>query len=145
MIKMTYQQATSQQFVTAFQRLAGTQFSAQVAYKIKKLADHITRAKKQIAVEYEALVNQYAKKDEHGNLVKPEGGMGFDVEESKQEEFIKAQEEFGKKEFTLEYEPFYLYEFGNAQFTAADLSFLEPIWQEAPEMVPGASNNVVNL
>lgn len=145
MIKMTYQQVSGFEFTRAMQKLAQTPMSTKVAYNIKKLADAMNKQREVISQEYQRdIVDKYAKKDEKGELVRPEGQpQGFDIDAEKVEEFQKVQEDFGKREFTIERFKLTLADLEQVKLSASELTALEPIYQEHP--VDTTEGNVVPM
>lgn len=134
MITMTYAK-TNGRFVQAMQKLTNLPLPTKAAYTVKKIADAISREKKTIALAFEKdILTNFAKRDEKGEIVRDEDGQPT-VDETKQVEFMKAQEEFGKREFTIDRQKLSLEVLASQnQLSASDLSALDPILED-PETV----------
>lgn len=134
MIKMTYHQ-TRQGFREALMKLAHQQLPGKVSYNIKRLVDAFKSQERKILEEYhEQITKKFAKKDEKGEFIRPEGDPeGYDVDETKEKEVRDATEEFGKKEFTIDRNQLNLADFMNVNISAAEFSILDPIFFDPSE------------
>lgn len=135
MFTMKYSQMTGG-FAPSLQKLVRMPLPTKTAYAIKKITDAVTVEQKKMRKSFNELYEQYAKKDEKGALQKDEHGDVI-VDEAKMEEFQKAQETFGEKEFVIHREKLSLALFSDINISAAELSALDPILQD-PEEAPVA-------
>jgi hypothetical protein len=122
MFKITHSSLANPRFVAAIQKLAQTPFPIKLTYDIKRLVDKITIARREVATEYEkeVLPKFSTEKDEHGQ---PK------IEEAKQDDFMKAQDEFGLKEKTIDRNKLAVSILVNAGYSlsASDLTALDGI------------------
>lgn len=99
-----------------------------VAYNLSKLATGVQNAAKAAQVEFIALVEKHAVKNEKGE-VEPHNGPGtFKIAKENEAEWLKAVSEFEEKEVELAgANPFMVADFAQAKLSAKDYMALEPI------------------
>lgn len=139
MIKLTYKHFMSFGFRQATQKLESQNFPAQTAYELKKMIEKFKKWRKQIHEEYLTLVDTFARKDEKGEIIRPEGDpTAFDVPDDQQDAYKKAAEEFEAREITVDRRKLTLDRLGNVQFTPAELTVLDPLFEdeEAEKVAP---------
>lgn len=144
MIKMTYKQFMGFPFAQAMQKLSNQAYPAKTAYSLKKLVDSMTIQRKAIQTEYQTLIDKYAKRDEKGEMIRPDGPQSFDLDPAQKEAYDAEEAAFGKTEFTIERPKLMLDMLGEQQFSATDLSALEPLIQD-PEAHGTAETNVKSI
>jgi hypothetical protein len=129
MIELKYNQLSGMNFLQTVQKLVHERLAVQAAYNIKKIADDIQRARKQIGEQYrKELVDAFAKRDENGQVVWTSPDQtDFEVMDGKEEEFRKALTAFGEKVFVMDRTPISLHDLRNCLVSAAELTVLEPI------------------
>lgn len=151
MVTLKYSEVSSFPFAQAMQKISSTPTHGAKASQIHRVTKQLDRLRKQISKEYqEELVNVYGKKDEEGKLIRPEGEPnGFEPDETKQEEFVKAQEEFGNKTVELDVPSFNLDVLADIKLSAQDLEALKGLYMgnyEAQEDGgPGVPKNVASI
>ena len=139
MIKMKYSQVSNYGFMQAVQRLAGLQLHAKAVYSLKKIVDDLNAKKKVIADEYDAdILEKFATRDEKGVIIRSDDG-GFTPKEELSDEFHKAQEAFGEREFTINREKLHLAMLGDARLSVNELNVIEPLFSD-PEVIPAEGN-----
>lgn len=133
-------------FNQAMQKIVSTPTHGNVASQIHKVNKQVSQAKDIIIKKFQTdLVQVYGKKDDKGAIIRPEGEPnGFEPVEGKTDEFVTAQEEFGKNTVELDVQPFNVQLLGDIKVSAADLEALKGLWagNNAPE-VP--LNNVASI
>jgi hypothetical protein len=82
------------------------------------------------------IMEKYAKRDENGKVMpSPDGNPNsFAFDESKQDEFVKAQEAYGSREVELAVTPFVLNDFKDIRISPKNLNALGKLYVdvEAP-------------
>lgn len=134
MIKTTYAKITNQNFTRAIQKLASLPLPTKTAYNVKKMVDAIQTARKTVSTAFEQVVQEYGQKDADGKLVRPKDDPnGFEIEETKMDEFTKAQDAFGQREIEIPRHKLLLEAFTNVSLSAAELSALDAFFDDPEE------------
>lgn len=131
MIKMTYDQVSTENFVQAMQKLTRMNLPVKLAYHIKKITDDLNKVKSNISTEFKAeIVDKFMipapVKEGSPEGTKPE----LMLDPAKLEEFEKAKEEFGKREFEVNRHPIHISNLDRVEISARDLSALDPLLTE---------------
>ncbi len=133
MLKITYAQASGFLFQQAIQKMGAAPTNGQAAYRINKILAPIKAARERIAVEYKKdIVAEYAKKDADGKFDE----ANFQPDESKLEEFQKAQDAFGLREIDVPRPKLSLSDVKDVKLSADELAALEPILDDAEGDLP---------
>lgn len=147
-VRMTYSQLTSFIFAQICQKLASTPTDGKTACRIRQITRGTNEARTKVIKEYEADITEvYAKRDENGVIIRPEGQpKGFTAAEGKEAESESAQEEFVKREIELECIPLTLADLKDIKITPAELEALGGFFTETPASVgPGVPDNVKSI
>lgn len=140
MIEMSYEQLSNQGFLQAVHGLAQQRLPIKGAYNVKKLADAIMRARKEIGQEYmEVVVEKFAQRDADGNKIELEGEIQFKNETPEEKDaFLKTQEEFGKKIKKIDRHKLVLglHLSDNVELSASELSILSPLIEDTESSIP---------
>lgn len=127
MIKMSYHEMSNFQFQSAKQKLENAPTDGHTAYRISKIVRELDAKRKEIADEYRKdIIEVFAKRDEKGEYSEHD----WTPDESRQEEFTKAQEDFGNREFTVRRPKLTAHDVRDAKLSAAELTQLGPILDE---------------
>lgn len=129
-IRMSYQQLREINFsMQLIGKIFNTPMKGKTTLKMKKIFDCLINQSKIIQEEAAAdLEAKFAKKDENGNVIRPEKDpFGFEVDEAKAEEFARAREEFNKKEFVLHRAKLTLDELADIKLSVTEMTILEPL------------------
>lgn len=103
MLKIKYKEFMSFGFQQAFGKVSQASYSPKIAYGIKRFGDALRTQQKKIQDDYAAFVKTYAKKDEDGKYIHPEGNeTQFDIPDDKMEEYKKEEVSFGEREFEID-------------------------------------------
>lgn len=131
-VKMKYSEVSAFEFVQTMQKISNTPVDNKTACAIKKVVKVLDQANEGIRKEFkDTMVEKFAKRDEAGAIVVPKGNpVGFDIDEAKTEEFMKAQEEFGGKETELKCHPLSPTHLKDIKLSAKELSLLGPLFTE---------------
>lgn len=130
-MKMQYEKLVNRDFVGAMQKLHRANVPGKLAFKIKRLGDALEEKRKKIVSEYQTeLAEKFAARDEKGQIKRPEGDpANFDIDETKREDFLKAQQTFMTREFTLDIPPLKSMDLEQlSEITAVELKVLEPVY-----------------
>lgn len=126
--KLTYNEIGNFQFQKAIQKLNSSVTDQLTAYKIRKITSKLKSYRAQIAEEYtKELAEKYAKRNEQGKY----DAQNWTPEEGKQEEFMKAQEEFGKKEIFIDRLPLTFNEMKDIKMSAEEQEALGAMFDDA--------------
>jgi hypothetical protein len=109
-IRIKYLTIGSFEFNTVMQKLVRTQTNNKAATHIKQVSKRVDAGRKKIHEEYMTeIVPKYAKKNEDGTIDRTGGNEGdlnfFTPKDELMQEFLKAQEEFGKRELVIDWRP----------------------------------------
>ncbi len=139
-MKMTYGQISHFDFSKAMNKLTQAGLPIKASYEVKKLADKIMEARREIAKEYEAVIEGWVKKNEDGTVARPEGQPnGWDVLDEHKEKFLAFNQSFGEKEVIIPREKIAMSVLGNMTITASELAVLEPVLDYGDDERPAAS------
>lgn len=130
MVRLKYSELSSFQFAQAVQKISQTPTHGQKASQIHKVTRALGVAREKVSKEYASkLIDVFAKKDETGKIIRPEGEpQGFTVPDEKQAEFDVAQNEFGTSWVELDCQPFTLELISDMKVSAQDLEALRGLW-----------------
>lgn len=131
MVKLKYSEISSFQFQQAVQKIAATPTHGQKASLIHKTTKAVGQARTQISKEFQdELVPEFAKKDAEGKIIRPEGEPnGFEPDETREAEFLKAQEAFGERWIELpKISPYTLDTLSDIKVSAQDLEALKGLY-----------------
>lgn len=127
---MTYQQLRELNFsMQLIGKIFSTPMKGKTTLKVKKIFDCLINQSKivqeEAAVDLEA---KFAKKDEKGEVIRPEKDpFGFEVDEAKAEEFAAAREAFNKKEFVLNRGKLTLDDLAEVKLSVTEMTIMEPL------------------
>lgn len=126
--KLKYSDVSHFEFQKAFQKLMNSPTDGKTSYTISKIASEIDKCRAQIRDEFtKEIVEKFAKREEDGTYNKDT----WVPEESKLEEFQTAQEEFGKREFTVLRKPLTAYDVRDTKLTPTELISLKEAMDSA--------------
>lgn len=150
MILLKYSEISNFQFAQAIQKIASTPTHGNVASQIHKVTKALSKGRDRISKEYQdAIVETYGKKNEKGEIIRPDGEPnGFEPIEEKQEEFLKAQEDFGQKIAEFDVQPFTIQLLGDIKVSAQDLEAMRGLYagnREDAETKPPVPSNVASI
>jgi hypothetical protein len=125
-MKITYEHLSSENFTRSFQKLTNLPVGAHTAYNIKRMADALTIARKQISAEYQAL---------HAKIM----GDAKEPTEEQQKALLEMQENFGKQTVDIARFPLNIEDFKDAKgLSAVDILALDPILLDMDSLSQGA-------
>lgn len=129
MIQMKYSHLVRNDFTMALQKLARLPLPVRTAYQVKKILEEVQNARKKVASEFtETILKKYAKKDEKGEFVRPEGDPnGFMPPEQVSPEMTADEKAFGENVFKSDRFQIHYTSLGNAQISAQEIEVLEPL------------------
>lgn len=133
-IKIKYSEISSFEFAQAMQKIASTPVDTKTACAIRRVAKKVEKALADIRDEYKVkFIDVWGKKDETGKIIPPADGnpSGFEVPDEKADEFIKAQEAFGKSEIELDVRPLTKDELKDIRLSAKELDCLRDLFIDA--------------
>src|SRR5205807_2099583 len=124
---------SSFEFAQAIQKIHQTPVDNKTACAIHRAIKQLNKAREQISKDYqEKIVDRFAKKNEKGEVIRPsDNPSGFDVIEGQEEEFSKAQEDFGKTPFTMQTGPFTPQTFKDIKMSGRDLEVLKEFFLDS--------------
>lgn len=110
-------------------KIFSTPMKGKTTLKVKKIFDCLINQSKVIQEEAAAdLEAKFAKKDEKGEVIRPEKDpFGFEVDEAKAEEFAAAREAFNKKEFVLNRGKLSLDDLADVKLSVTEMTIMEPL------------------
>lgn len=131
-LKIKYKDIKSFEFSQLAAKLANSPTINVRANHIRHIIKELNAAGDQISKEYKTdLIDVYAKKDEEGKIVRPEGDPnGFTPDETKMEEFLKAQETFGDREAEINWRPLTPDTLSDIKLTAKELDLLGDLFTD---------------
>lgn len=140
-ITVKYNEVKSFEFAQVMGKVSNTPTSLQNAAQIRNLVKAVNDAGEMISKAYgEEILEKYAKRDEKGEIIRPEGDpAGFTPDETKLDEFMQAQEEFGNREADIHYRPLTPAILADVKLTARELDLLGTLFTEenGPGLPPG--------
>ncbi len=141
-MKMNYSAISAFPFQTAMQKLSAAPLDGHSAYKIKRINAELKAARTKISEEYKKeIVEVFAKRDTEGKYDEEK----FEPADGKEDEFEKAQETFGEKEFELDIQKLPFSILSNLKVSANDLEALTPVVDDAGADAPPIPKGTVNL
>lgn len=131
-VTMKYADISNFEFAQAIQKIAQTPLDNKTACAIRRVTKQLNVVREKISKEYqEKIVDLYGKRDEKGTIVRPENNpAGFDVVEGKEDEFVKAQEEFGKTAADLLTSPLTPDMLKDIKLSARELEMLQNLFDD---------------
>lgn len=133
-VKIKYSEVSSFEFAQAMQKIASTPVDNKTACSIRRVAKAVTKVLDDIREEYKVkFIDVYGKKDAEGKIVPPADGnpTGFEVPDDKQDEFVKAQVDFGNTEATLPVGPLTQADLKDIKLSARELDCLRDLFNDA--------------
>ena len=131
-VTMKYKTISEEEFAIAMHKVCQTPVGNQAACAIRRVSKALNKARDLIAKEYtDEIVEKFGAKDANGKIIIPKGSM-FTVDETKRDEFNKAQDEFGKKEVILECGPLTSTELSDIKLSGRDLEVMGELFSETP-------------
>src|SRR5882724_7195059 len=131
-VTMKYVDISSFEFAQAVQKISQTPVDNKTACAIHRITKQLNVVREKISKDYqEKIVELFAKRDDKGEVVRPKDNpSGFDIDETKQEEFLKAQEAFGKTEAVLATKPFSPETLKDIKLSARELEVLKELFDD---------------
>lgn len=129
-IRMSYEQLREINYsMQLIGKLFSTPMKGKTTLKLKKIFECLINQSKIIQEEAaQELEGKYAKRDEKGEVIRPEKDpFGFEIDDAKAEEFAKAKEAFHKKEFVLNRAPIGLDDLSDIKLTVNEMTIMEPL------------------
>lgn len=126
-VTMKHSELASFEFQEAIQKIAVANLDNKTACKVRRTVKEVQNAISIMGEGYKKeIMETYAKRDAEGKVVpSPDGNPNsFAFDESKEAEFIKAQEEYGKKEVVLKAVPFVVDDFKDIRLSGKNLNAL---------------------
>ncbi len=140
-IKLTYNDMANPNFQQVVRRLQYMQLPTQVAYQLKKILEGIDKQRAVISSQFETeVLPKFVGKDDKGEFLKNAEGQ-IDIPETKKDEFLKAQADFGTRTFSIERSKLRLSDLGSVQLSTVELIALNALIED-PEAVQDPSNVV---
>ena len=130
MLKITYGQLLSRHFYSARNKIAACPRlkSPQIAYGVAKIHARLEEEDKLAREIHRKLVDDYAKRDEDGNLVlMPNHPDRFVVKDELGEEFEARMKEFNALPLEIDRPPLNLEDLGPAELSPVEIHALDPI------------------
>jgi len=139
MIKITYKQLSDFTTAQTLQKLSSTPTSNKNACHIHHILKEIQVIREKISADYqEKIVALYAVKDDKGEVVRKAGEpLSFDVDQTKTEAFMAAQEAFGDTEAMVNWKPLTMETIADVKISAAEINSLHGLFMEGPELPLG--------
>lgn len=151
MLTMKYSEVMNFNFAQTMQVLTSARVHGNVASQIHKVTTQVDRARTRIIKEFQdEIVENFGKRDEEKKIIRPEGEpRGFEVDETKQDEFEKVQKAFDERTVELKATPFTIQLLGDIKISAQDLKALGPLYvgnaEEVEEKPALPKDNVQSL
>lgn len=126
-VKMKHSELAAFEFQEAIQKIAVANLDNKTACKVRRVIKEVQTAINSMGEGYKKeIMETYAKRDAEGKVVpSPDGNPNsFAFDESKEAEFVKAQEDYGKKEVVLKATPFVVDDFKDIRLSAKNLNAL---------------------
>lgn len=131
-VTMKYVNISNFEFAQAVQKIAQTPVTNKTACAIRRVTKELNLAREIISKDYQdKIVEVFGKRDEKGELIRPKDQpAGFDVDEAKQPEFLKAQEAFGENTVELKCAPLDSDMLGDIKLSAWELEKLGSLFSD---------------
>lgn len=135
---LSYEVFRNGAFTAAQQKLRAYPFKNQrTSFNVARLLGMLDKESELCQAAWHKLVDQYAKKDEHGKIVPHEGREGtYSIREDAADEWKAKVEEFHKVSFTVERNPFKLTELEELRLTPGEILALGPLLEEPTDETP---------
>lgn len=133
-VKIKYSEISSFEFNTAMQKIAATPVDNKTACSIRRVVKAVSKGLEDIRLEYKTkFIDVWGKKDAEGKIIPPADGnpSGFEVPDEKADEFMKAQEDFGKSELELSIDPLTPNDLKDIRLSAKELDCLRDLFLDA--------------
>lgn len=129
---LNYATISGQKFQMTLQKLYNTPTNNKSAGKIGHIVKLVQDALNKMRQDFQSeIVEKFAKRDAEGKIVRPDGEpLGFDLDETKKDEFNKAQENFGKTEVTIDWNPLNPEDMVDMKLSASELTSLESLYSD---------------
>jgi hypothetical protein len=143
-IKMKYKDIGGFKFVNMISKISSAPTSNKNACHIHNIVKRINQVREKMLADFDKELTQvYAKKDEKGKLI-DDGQGGLEIIDDKRDEFLKKQDEFGEREFTIDYRPLTPTVLADVKLTAEDIGQLGPLFTEQ-ESGPDLPHQLVGM
>lgn len=131
-VKLEYQKISSFEFTQTMQKIANVATNNRAASHIRHVIKALDPARKEMGDAYiKEIMEVFGVKNEDGTLQRPEGEpQGFIPDETRTEEFLKAQEEFGKRIFIVKWRPLTPDTLVDIKLSAKELDVLGDLYSE---------------
>jgi Fe-S cluster assembly ATPase SufC len=129
MIELKVSDIMSFGFHQVMQKITSTPVHGAVASHIYSVTRQIEKVRAQIMKDYKKEISEaFAKRDADGKIIKAENEAGFEVEEEKKLELIKAQKALNDKVMVLNCQPLSAQELNEVKLTASDIASLKSLF-----------------
>lgn len=131
-IKMKYSDIGNFGFAQLMQKIAQTATNNRNACHIHKITREITKAREKIADDYQKEIAEvFGKRDEAGQLIRPEGEpKGYDVIDGKEKELEAAHATFGEKLAEINWRPLTPTTLADVKVSAAEIELMKDLFTE---------------
>lgn len=127
-VKMTYEQVSGFEFAQVVQKIAAQPTDNKAANHVRHIVRELNQIRKDISEGYKKdIVEVYAKRNEKGELPPVEE---FLPEESRMEEFLKVQADFGKRECVVKWRALTPETLKDMKLSAKELDLLGNLFTE---------------
>ena len=131
-IQLKYREMSGFEFTQIITKIAETPTTTQKAAHIRRVMKELERNRKSIAEEFKSTIMEtFAKKDEDGKFIEPEGAPGeyitMDGKEAERDEAVKA---FGEKLATINWRPLTPDTLDAVKLSAKELDLLGLLFSE---------------
>lgn len=142
-IKVKYNSFSNFEFLQAIQKIASTPTTAAKANTIRKITNALQEGRVKTVVEdyKKEIMEVFAKRNEAGEIVRPDGEPdGFEPIEGKEEECKAATEAFGEKFLEISAEKLTPATLSEVKLSARELELLGDIFTDVENAGPGVPN-----
>ena len=132
-IKVLYKDISGFEFSQVLTKIANVATDTMKALHIRHIIDEIQTLREKVSQEYKKeLMEVFAKKDENGKPLFDErsNGEDFSPDETRTDEFLKAQDDFGKREGLVNYRALTPHTLADVKLSAKELKLLGPLFTE---------------
>lgn len=138
-VTLKYKDISQEEFAIALHKVCQTPVENQAACAIRKVSKALNDARELISKEYATeIAERFGVKGEDGKLVPAKDGSLFTVDETKREEFVKVQEEFGQKVLDLKCFPLTPNDLRDIKLSGRDLEVMGELFDDSAPTRPQA-------
>jgi hypothetical protein len=139
-IKMKYSDIGNFGFSQLIQKISQTPTNNRNACHIHKITRELQTAREKIADDYQAeIVEKFGKRNDKGELIRPEGEpKGFEPIDGQEDAINKAHDEFGNKMAEIKWRPLTPTTLADIKISGAEIELLKDLFTE--EEGPGIPN-----